>query len=176
MLEVRSLLPLDSPEWQTLQHAYGPAADLPALLKQLSSFPPEDEPRAEPWFRLWSCLCHQGDVFSASFAAVPHIVNAAASAPERTSPSYMQLPVEIELARLNHRMEVPARLADAYWGALHHLRAVAGSILMRELPAELRTVALAAAALAQRQPAIARLLLEVDEPDIDEVLKWYQSR
>jgi hypothetical protein len=88
----------------------------------------------------------------------------------------MQLPVEIELARLNHRMEVPARLADAYWGALHHLRSVAGSILMRDLPAELRTVTLAAAALAQRQPGIARLLLEVDEPDIDEVLKWYQSR
>ena len=34
--------------------------------------------------RLWSSLCHEGDVYTASYAAVPHIVQMANSS-ERAS-------------------------------------------------------------------------------------------
>jgi hypothetical protein len=34
------MLSLDDPRWNELQHAYGVASDIPALLSQLSELPP----------------------------------------------------------------------------------------------------------------------------------------
>jgi hypothetical protein len=70
------MLPLDSPRWSELKHAYGFASDVPGLLSQLVAFPAEATYQDEPWFTLWSSLYHQGDIYPASFAAVPHIVAA----------------------------------------------------------------------------------------------------
>lgn len=55
-------LPLDSARWATLEHAYGKASDLPAMLRQLDALP-EAIGNEEPWFSLWSALAHQGDVY-----------------------------------------------------------------------------------------------------------------
>jgi hypothetical protein len=60
-------------EWEGLRHAYGPAVDIPDLLARLSP-----DPDAPVWDELWSRLCHQGTVYSASFAALPAL-DAAAS-------------------------------------------------------------------------------------------------
>jgi hypothetical protein len=59
-------------EWSDLRHAYGTAADVPALLERLVP-----DPRNEVWDDLWSRLCHQGSVYSASFAALPSLQAAA---------------------------------------------------------------------------------------------------
>jgi hypothetical protein len=59
-------------DWPTLEHAYGGAADVPALLDKLS---PDGE--TSVWDELWSRLCHQGTVYSASFAALPALAQAA---------------------------------------------------------------------------------------------------
>ena len=59
-------------DWSTLKHAYGNAADVPALLASLSP-----DPEARVWEGLWSRLCHQGTVYSASFAALPALADAA---------------------------------------------------------------------------------------------------
>ena len=53
-------------DWNTLEHAYGDASDVPALLASLSP-----DPQADVWCELWSRLCHQGSVYSASFAVLP---------------------------------------------------------------------------------------------------------
>lgn len=63
-----------SVEWSALHHAYGPAVDIPALLQDARLAPAPSDYRDEPWFSLWSALCHQGDVFTASYAAVPELV------------------------------------------------------------------------------------------------------
>jgi len=67
------MLDLDDPRWSDLTHAYGKASDIPDLLRQLDKLPLATGD-AEPWFSLWSALAHQGDVYPASFAAVPHVV------------------------------------------------------------------------------------------------------
>ena len=54
------------PDWALLKHAYGEAEDIPDLLAALSP-----DPKAPVWDPLWSRLCHQGTVYSASFAALP---------------------------------------------------------------------------------------------------------
>lgn len=61
-------------DWSRLSHAYGPADDIPALLDQLAS-----DPTSERWTDLWSALCHQGSVYSASFAALPWLTRIARS-------------------------------------------------------------------------------------------------
>ena len=83
------MLSLDSPRWAELQHAYGNAADIPSLLFDLTRLP-RSEGEAEPWFSLWSAMAHQGDVFSASFAAVPHVIEALSSDPTAADSSYFR--------------------------------------------------------------------------------------
>jgi hypothetical protein len=60
-------------DWTSLRHAYGAADDLPALLNRLSP-----DPADEVWGELWSRICHQGSVYSASFAALPALADTAA--------------------------------------------------------------------------------------------------
>ena len=69
-----SVLALDAPRWAELRTAYGAAGDIPEMLRDLESVPNSKDYRDEPWFSIWSALAHQGDVYSASFAAVPHVV------------------------------------------------------------------------------------------------------
>ena len=110
------MLALDDPRWTTLTHAYGSASDIPGLLAQLSQdTAPKANHDSEPWFTLWSSLCHQDDVFDASYAAVPHIVKIVSTAPYPFDFSFFQLPAAIEIARVNSRgPEVPSDLAGAY--------------------------------------------------------------
>jgi len=70
------MLSLDDPSWQELAHAYGNAADIPALLGELYSKSSE-----ETWGDIWSSLCHQYTVYTATFAAIPHILAAARNLP-----------------------------------------------------------------------------------------------
>ena len=107
------------------RHAYGFAGDLPTLLKELYTFPPEASANSEPWHTLWSSLYHQGDIYSASYAAVAVIVDAAASDAFRASASYFHLPACIELARVRHRANVPRRLSKLYADALVRLPRIA---------------------------------------------------
>jgi hypothetical protein len=124
------LLELDSPRWSELEHAYGAASDIPALLRQLATLP-SSEDDSEPWFTLWSALAHQGDVYSASFAAVPHVVRALATAPERADFTYFQFPACVEAYRQKHQVPIPADLASAYHAALAQLPALVAAAAVR---------------------------------------------
>ncbi|QND47158.1 hypothetical protein HB780_15660 [Rhizobium lusitanum] len=74
------MLELDDPQWRELQHAYGNASNIPALLRALASSTGLKKGYTdEPWFTLWSSLCHQGDAYTASYAAIPHVVQIAMS-------------------------------------------------------------------------------------------------
>ncbi|HKS16004.1 MAG TPA: hypothetical protein VJU16_01765, partial [Planctomycetota bacterium] len=76
------MLDLDSPRWATLHHAYGFADDVPAMLRKL----PVDPDGA--WDEICGSVCHQGDVHSAAFAVVPHIVHRAESLPPQDRVMY----------------------------------------------------------------------------------------
>jgi hypothetical protein len=117
------MLALDDPRWSDLRHAYGSAADIPPLLHMLRRPGPQPGgPEDEPWFSLWSSLCHQGDVYSASYAAVPHLVQIAREAPTPLDFSFLQLPAAIEVARATGRgPELPADCAEDYRRAIADL-------------------------------------------------------
>jgi len=63
---------LEDIDWHGLQHAYGPANDVPDLLRLLLS---DDETvRDDAWQELYGNLWHQGDVYQATSYAVPFII------------------------------------------------------------------------------------------------------
>jgi hypothetical protein len=63
---------LEAVDWAGLTHAYGPAADVPGLLRQLTSA--DAEARGAALFDLYGNIYHQGTVYEATAHAVPFLV------------------------------------------------------------------------------------------------------
>ncbi|MFI2302021.1 HEAT repeat domain-containing protein [Actinacidiphila glaucinigra] len=63
--------------WPELHHAYGPADDVPDLLRALAATDEESAEEAEQ--ELWSSLVHQGTVYRATVPAVPFLARLAAA-------------------------------------------------------------------------------------------------
>ena len=167
-------LPLSSARWKELRHAYGAAGDIPALLEQLQDLP-EDAPDAEPWFTLWSSLAHQGDVYDASFAAVPHIVAVACSDPANAPASYFHFPAWVEICRAKNGLPVPPDLAESYMAALAKLPELIAAASHKPWDEEFLPVALAALAVAKGQPEIAEAALELSRDTARRFLDWFFS-
>lgn len=169
------MLSLDDPRWSDLQHAYGTAADIPALLKQLADLP-SSEKNKEPWFSIWSALAHQGDVYSASFAAVPHVIDALASAPLRADFSYFGFPAWVEVCRVKNEVSVPEYLAPVYFESLSRLPALVAAAASRQWDEGFLRCALSAVAAAKGQPAIAEAVLELSPEVAGEFMEWFYER
>lgn len=114
------MLDLSSSRWAELTQAYGSAANLPALLDAALR---DDRPGNDPdsvWFELWSALCHQGDVYVASYAALPHLVRIAETRLPEYGTDSLLLAGSIELSRLDGRgPALPVDLETDYKRALH---------------------------------------------------------
>jgi len=59
-------------DWANLEYAYGSAAGVPDLLRRAEG---AGSDFADEWNDLWSHLCHQGTVYTASYAALPTLVD-----------------------------------------------------------------------------------------------------
>jgi hypothetical protein len=93
-----------------LTHAYGEASDIPALLRSLKTAPPPAGFQSEPWFSLWSALCHQQDVYTASYAAIPHVVADAADRERGERLKHLNFIASVEAFR--HKKNAPGMPAD----------------------------------------------------------------
>ena len=69
---------LDDVNWSSLQHAYGSAADVPALIRSLVSSSPEV--RKQAIYDAFGNIWHQGTVYEATVEAVPFLVRIAVTA------------------------------------------------------------------------------------------------
>jgi hypothetical protein len=119
------MIDLESPKWNELQDAYGSASKIPKLLSELAlNTAPRKSTLDEPWFSLWSSLCHQGDVYTASYAAVPYIVQIAGANLDAASidMSFYSLPACIEIARAQGKgPDLPKDLKQEYQAAIRKL-------------------------------------------------------
>lgn len=166
------MLSLRSPRWNELQHAYGAAGDIPALLEQLDSLP-KDDGESAPWFPLWSALAHQGDVHSASFAAVPHVIAALSKSPATAHESYFHFPAWVEICRAKQAIEVPSELQESYFSSLSKLPHLVANAASNSWTRGFSACALAAAAAAKGQHAVAEAILEMaEEGTAEEFLEW----
>ena len=127
------MIPLEKAAWREFRHAYGSADDMPELLRQLADFPPEIDSRTEPFYSLWSALCHQDDVYSASYAAIPHIVSCVDRDPKASSLTYFTLPTAIEIGRARNRgPAISEELRPEYFSSLGRLAELAEAELKHE--------------------------------------------
>lgn len=170
-----SLIPLDSPRWSELTHAYGSASNTPALLRQLASLPRADGD-AEPWFSLWSSLAHQGDVYSATFAAVPHVVSALATAPGKADSCYFQFVAWVEICRRKNNVPIPPDLESAYESALARLPMLVAEAATEPWSSGMLSAALAAIAAAKGYPSIAEATMELTLEVADNFMDWIFER
>jgi hypothetical protein len=76
---------LDNVDWPNLQHAYGPAVDVPNCLRRLLSA--DEDTRSEALDELHGNIWHQGTVYEATAHAVPFLVELmdSPSTPSRAS-------------------------------------------------------------------------------------------
>jgi hypothetical protein len=170
------MLDLNSPRWAELEDAYGSAAKIPGLLGQLQTLP-GDTQDAEPWFSLWSALAHQGDVYTASFAAVPHVVRALAASPETASEVYFHFPAWVEICRHRSGADIPDDLEAPYVEALSQLPGLVGKASNRPWSSAFTACALSALAVAKEQYGLAEALLEMSSTEtLDDFLDWSSDR
>jgi hypothetical protein len=166
------MLSLDDPRWNELQHAYGVASDMPALLSQLGDLP-LSHGNSEPWFSLWSALAHQGDVYSASFAAVPHVIAALAIDPLKADAVYFHFPAWVECCRARRQVPIPDDLVLDYRRALSQLPMLVAEASKRPWDGEdFLPSTLAAIAVAKGQPVIAEAILELNPEMAEKFLEW----
>lgn len=111
------MLPLDDPRWHHLTQAFGSAEDVPRLLAHLELV--DDRARRELWLGLWGTLWRGGAVFTASYAAVPHLVAWAAGRAAAEAARALHLVTGVELGRQQPGAPpIPPDLADAYHAAV----------------------------------------------------------
>ena len=167
------MLDLKSSLWGELNHAYGKATNLPELLMKLSAYPPHTNEENEPYFSLWSALCHQGDVFTASYAAVPHIIDLAMIAPDRAHWDFIYLPACIEVSRLNSQgPKIPEKLAEDYTNAIGLLPEVVAKMQKFQTDENFTLAAATAIAAACGQVALAEAYMELTYSIVPEFLEW----
>jgi hypothetical protein len=169
------MLELDDPRWAELRHAYGFASDTPALLRQLKGSSTSTG-KDEPWFSLWSSLAHQGDVYSASFAAVPHIVSLMASAPAISDAAFFGFPAWVEICRRRKQVPIPDSLSEAYFLSLAQLPSLVAAAASRDWDDDFLRCALSAIAAAKGRATVAEAALELNTETAEEFLEWFRER
>jgi hypothetical protein len=63
---------IDEVEWASLEHAYGPADDVPELLRGLASGDPAE--RESALDAMYGAVHHQGDVYDSTLACIPFLM------------------------------------------------------------------------------------------------------
>jgi len=171
------MMPLDSPRWAELKHAYGDASDIPGQLKELENFPIDHGPLFNgPWHSVWSALAHQGDVYSASFAAVPWIVHFLSTDPLKASWQYFGFPASVEIDRIEKSAPIPPDLEEDYFAALKQLRSLAEPALSIERDEEFLRCALSAIAVSKGQCLLAKAILELNPEVAAAFIEWEENR
>ena len=158
------MLDLNSPLWKELTHAYGSAANIPALLEQLKTAGPQNDYDDEPWFSLWSSLCHQYDVYTASYAALPQIIIIAGSRPARERLDHFFLAASIEAFRhLDDAPPIPAKLQKAYQQAIAQASKLILDCLELEWQETEYQILLGALAAVRGHPVLGNAIFDLDK-------------
>jgi len=154
------MLAFSSDRWRQLHEAHGTARDIPGLLAHA---PVERRPSHRPdtiWFELWSSLCPRGATYSASYAAVPHLVRIAKLPAFRFRFDPLLLIASIELARLERRGPlIPEDLETDYKAAVAEARELAEAAVTHAWDDESWVAFKASAAALRGEVAKARAIL-----------------
>jgi hypothetical protein len=155
------MLSLDSTRWGELTQAYGTAEDVPRLLEALACIGSE-RAREEVWFALWRTLHRTGEAYSASYAAVPHLLAISGGFGLRERAQGVHLVTRIEVSRRDAASAaMPDDLVESYAAAVESLPAFVAASTGESWPADIAQIFSAAMLAGKRQPDLARGVLEL---------------
>jgi hypothetical protein len=140
-----ALAGLGDVDWAAVEHAEGPADDVPALLRAAASGDPFH--REFAWELLAETVCHQGTVYPASAAVVPFLYRLLGDddVPDRSSAA------ELLALIADGRSYLAVHAATPEEAAVHErIAAENGSTLAADLARELADVAAARWAVGER--------------------------
>ena len=156
------MLALNDDAWSELSHAHGNAGDIPARLRQLAGFPSGEGCKDEPYASLWRALLHKHCVYSASYAALPHMVEMMGDDPGRAHASVLELVTRIEIARAKgNGPSLEHGQAVMYHAALERLPEVIAMMARHPWDEVVTRIASAALAAARNQAMLAEAILEL---------------
>jgi hypothetical protein len=115
------MIELSAVNWKAMSHAYGSAENIPILLLRAENDTRGGHVDGSTWFELWSALCHQGDTYTASYAAVPFLVQLAERPNYQSQYDPLLLAASIEVSMLEgNGPDMPDDLVMTYRNALAH--------------------------------------------------------
>ena len=106
---LRVLEGLDRINWASINHAYGPANDVPGLLTQLLS--KKEKVRSEAMSELYGNIWHQSTVYEATAYAVPFLIELLQSSDVQSRASIAVLLGLIARGRSFHEVHNPSKKA-----------------------------------------------------------------
>ena len=117
-------LDLASPRWTELTQAHGTAEDIPRLLEALVTHQGTHQ-RAELWLGVWATLCPDDRVYTAAYAAAPHLLHIAYANGFAELVTAMHIVAQVE--GLRHEPgapTIPADLVASYAATVESLPAL----------------------------------------------------
>lgn len=166
------MIQLDDPLWKKLEGGNRIPYDASIALRKLEtakSSQEVDDVLAE----LWAELHHQGDVGSASYYAVPHLIRIAK---EKciVNPDILGLIAVIEVQRHRNNPQLPAEYLEPYLNSMKAIPELFETFRSLDWDLSFATVALSAIAASKGQIKLAQALLHFDDEDLlDELLETY---
>src|SRR5919112_3562054 len=102
------MLDLDDPRWRELTHAFGSAEDAPHWIRAIREDPTLSSHDMQDAFGgmnnfVFNTIIHQGDIYTASYAVLPHLVQVVATNPTQCSLALVSVVSWIETSRLKGR-------------------------------------------------------------------------
>jgi len=166
------LLPLDSSQWRELRHSFGSGDNVPGLIRALGDGEESESARAA-WDVLWGEVHHQGDTYSACFAALPHIVRIALEGHIPCSWQFFGWPASVEVQRLKNGIAVaPADLLPAYQWALSMIPKAIQRHATQPWDHVFAQAACTALVVTRGQVLLAEVLLELGPSVANDFMKW----
>ena len=156
-------LSLASPRWRELAQAHGAADDIPRLLEALATMEGDAE-RTQLWFGVWATLCPDGRVYTAAYAAVPHLLTLTHEQGVAERGAAIHVAAEVETLRhAPGAPPIPDDLVASYAAAIESLPMRVADLA--GVPWDTPTAQVMAAALlaGKRQPVLARAILTIGE-------------
>lgn len=166
------MIGLDDIKWKQLHGGYRELYDASVPLKKLEQAKQKGEIKAIVE-ELWNNLHHQGDVDTASYYAIPHLIRIA-NDKDSFIPEILSLPITIEIERHRSNPPIPSELTADYYHAITQIGELGRSIINNSWDLVIASISLSAIAISKGQIELARAItLLEDQSTLDEFLETY---
>jgi hypothetical protein len=160
------MLSLDDKHWANFTSGYQLKYDASVPLKRLEAASNTTD-RTQVLDELWDELHHQGDVGTASYLAVPHLIRIGIK-DQLTDWRVIGLVALIEIQRHESPVAIPPEFEAEYFSALRQIEKLIALNTSLPWDSEYASCALAALAASKGQIAMAKVIQELNDPDLTE--------